>query len=90
VGSDDGTGPGDETGEDCQKIDFLFVIDDSTSMGSHQEALLPSTGAKYGEFVELFGDHGYVDDVFIPDYSVLFDEAIAGIEDACEDFVPPG
>jgi hypothetical protein len=51
---------------------------------------LPPSGRKYGDFVRLFEDHGFVDDVFTDDYSALFGEAIAGIAQACEDFVPPG
>jgi hypothetical protein len=51
---------------------------------------LPPTGVKYGDFVRLFGERGYVEHVFTDDYGALFAEAIDGIEQACDDFEPAG
>ncbi len=41
---DGATGAGDGTSEGCEKIDFLFAIDNSCSMGAHQTRLINSFG----------------------------------------------
>jgi hypothetical protein len=45
---------------------------------------------KFVEFIELFGDLGLVGDVCDSDYGALFDQAVALVDQSCDEFVPPG
>lgn len=53
-----------------------------------------SNGGEYSpqliEFVEAFGDRGLWGSVCAPDYGPFFDEAVALIDTACEEFEPEG
>jgi len=42
------------------------------------------------QFVELFGGHGIWASVCSPDYGPFFEQAVALIDEACDEFVPPG
>jgi hypothetical protein len=45
---------------------------------------------KFVEFIELFGDHGFMGDSCDADYTESFDEAVALVDQACDEFTPPG
>ncbi len=74
---------GDEAGaptSGCQKIDFLFVVDNSASMGSHQAALRSS----FGPFMDTI-----VETVQAQDYHVMVVDSDAGDDIAtCEPCSP--
>jgi hypothetical protein len=46
-------------------------------------------GPEYFRFVELFGDNGVSASVCEPDYSPFFEQAVADIDAACDEYVPP-
>ena len=76
--ADDGGGPATDG---CTKIDFLFVVDNSGSMGAHQSALVDS----FGPFIEtIFGT------VQAQDFHIMVTDSDAGsdIEDTCEPCSP--
>ena len=77
VGAGDGLMPSDG----CTKIDFLFVVDNSASMGAHQAALINS----FGPFLEtIFAT------VQAQDYHIMVVDSDAGddINSACEPCTP--
>jgi hypothetical protein len=45
---------------------------------------------KFIEFVGLFGDRGLIADTCEPDYTPFFSEAVGLIDQACDEFTPPG
>jgi len=47
-------------------------------------------GRNLVEFAELFGENGFVAGICEPDYGPSFTSATAVIEQACENFIPPG
>ncbi|MEM6289838.1 MAG: hypothetical protein AAGA54_01190 [Myxococcota bacterium] len=47
-------------------------------------------GANLVEFANLFGENGFVGGICEADYGPIFANATAVIEQACENFVPPG
>jgi hypothetical protein len=53
-----------------------------------------STGGEYSprliQFVESWGTRGLWGSVCAPDYSAFFEQAVALVHTACDDFVPPG
>ncbi len=49
-----------------------------------------SDGSNFVEFANLFGDNGFAAGICEPDYGPSFADATAIIEQACENFVPPG
>lgn len=76
--ADDSAGP-DLDG--CTKIDFLFVVDNSGSMGAHQTALANS----FGPFIETIFDTVQADD-----YQIMVTDSDAGgdVLDTCEPCSP--
>lgn len=77
VGAGDGLMPSDG----CTKIDFLFVVDNSASMGSHQSALINS----FGPFLDtIFAT------VQAQDYHIMVVDSDGGddINGACEPCTP--
>lgn len=50
----------------------------------------PYDGVHIREFVSLFGVNGFLGGVCEPDYGPVFASAVAVIEDACNNFTPPG
>ncbi len=76
--ADDGGGP--QT-DGCTKIDFLFVVDNSGSMGAHQAALVNS----FGPFIETI-----FDTVQAQDFQIMVTDSDAGgdINGACEPCTP--
>ena len=77
VGSADDSGP---TSSGCQKIDFLFVIDNSASMGSYQQQLI----ASFGPFMETVSGNVQADD-----YHVMVIDSDAGDDvENCDSCVP--
>jgi hypothetical protein len=46
-------------------------------------------GIRIREFTDMF-TYGFIGDSCAPDYSPFFEEAIAVIDDACDNFTPPG
>ncbi len=40
-------------------------------------------------FIDMFGDNGFQADISLPDYEPIFTEAIAIIDVACDNFIPP-
>jgi hypothetical protein len=46
-------------------------------------------GTRIRNFTEMF-TYGFIGDSCAPDYSPFFEEAISVIDDACDNFVPPG
>lgn len=46
-------------------------------------------GAHWREFVEMWGDHGIMGTVCAMDYAPFFAEAVAVIDDTCDNFIPP-
>jgi hypothetical protein len=74
---DEGVGPEDG----CTKIDFLFVVDNSGSMGAHQQALVDS----FGPFMDtIFAT------VQAQDYHIMVTDSDADgdIQGACEPCTP--
>ncbi len=47
-------------------------------------------GVNIASFVSLFGDNGFLGGICEPDYGPVFSQAVAIIEDACNNFQPPG
>ncbi len=47
-------------------------------------------GVNIATFVNLFGDNGFLGGVCEPDYGPVFAEAVGIIQDACNNFQPPG
>jgi hypothetical protein len=47
-------------------------------------------GVNIASFVSLFGENGFLGGVCEPDYGPVFTEAVAIIEQACNNFQPPG
>ncbi len=47
-------------------------------------------GQHIADFVSLFGDNGFLGGVCEADYGPVFDQAVGVIEDACNNFQPPG
>jgi hypothetical protein len=47
-------------------------------------------GQNIVDFTNLFAPNGFVAGICEPDYGPIFQEAIAVIEQACENFIPPG
>ena len=47
-------------------------------------------GSHWAEFIAMWGDHGLSGSVCEADYSPFFTQAVAIIDDACDNFVPPG
>jgi hypothetical protein len=46
---------------------------------------------KFIDFVDLFGGQGITGDICeTPDFSGFFQQAVGLIDQACDDFVPPG
>jgi hypothetical protein len=104
VGEGGGEGGGDSTGERCDKVDFLFVIDDSISMEEEQTRLIQA----FPEFIAAIQSNADITDYHImatwtemPDgYNSGCDggapypgETYATWEDACGDWCatcPPG
>ncbi len=50
----------------------------------------PFDGVHIRDFVNLFGDNGFLGGVCEPDYGPTFAEAVGVIEGACNNFQPPG
>lgn len=46
-------------------------------------------GAHWREFVEKWGDHGIMGTVCATDYAPFFEQAVAVIDDTCDNFMPP-
>ncbi|MEM6997070.1 MAG: hypothetical protein AAF721_41585 [Myxococcota bacterium] len=72
---------GTPTGQGCSKIDFLFVVDNSASMGAHQSALLSS----FGPFMDtIFAT------VAAQDYHIMVvdSDGDADISGTCEPCIP--
>jgi hypothetical protein len=46
-------------------------------------------GQRVMDFTALFS-HAFIGDICAPSYDGFFSEAVAGIDQACDDFVPPG
>jgi len=46
-------------------------------------------GAHWNEFIDMWGDHGLKSTICAADYAPFFTEAVAIIDDACDNFVPP-
>jgi hypothetical protein len=74
---DEGVGPQDG----CTKIDFLFVVDNSGSMGAHQEALVDS----FGPFMDTIFATVQAQDYHI---MVIDSDADGDIQGACEPCTP--
>jgi hypothetical protein len=47
-------------------------------------------GDNFIEFTEYFGENGFWADIGEPDYGPVFAEAVSIIENACDNFIPPG
>ncbi|HWB78472.1 MAG TPA: hypothetical protein VG755_26080 [Nannocystaceae bacterium] len=47
-------------------------------------------GVRLRELTQSFGDHGVIGSVCAADYNPFFTEAVAIIDTACDEFVPPG
>ena len=47
-------------------------------------------GVNMVDFANLFGENGFVAGICEPDYGPSFNSAIELIQDACENFIPPG
>lgn len=50
----------------------------------------PFDGVHIRDFVNLFGDNGFLGGVCEPDYGPIFADAVSVIEGACNNFQPPG
>jgi hypothetical protein len=48
------------------------------------------SGDNFIEFTEYFGENGFWADIGEPDYGPVFAEAVSIIENACDNFIPPG
>lgn len=46
-------------------------------------------GANIVEWVELFGEHGFLGGICLADYGPFFTDAVSIVEQACADFTPP-
>jgi hypothetical protein len=47
-------------------------------------------GVQIKQFTEMFGDNGFLAGICEPNYGPAFAEATAVIQDACDNFKPPG
>jgi hypothetical protein len=45
---------------------------------------------KFVEFVQLWGDHGLMGNICSPEYNAFFEQAVALIDTACDEFEPEG
>jgi hypothetical protein len=50
----------------------------------------PEEADRFVEFIEMFDDHGIIGSVCTPDYNAFFQDAVALIDTACDEFVPEG
>ena len=66
---------GGGSGDGCNKIDFLFVIDNSLSMADHQTALVSS----FGPFMDTI-----FDTVQAQDYRIMVTDSDAGDDLRCD------
>jgi hypothetical protein len=58
--------------------------------GSCPPADIVYDGANIATFVNMFGANGFLGGICEPDYGPVFMEAVGIIEDACNNFMPPG
>ncbi len=49
----------------------------------------PNKGKHWSEFISMWGDHGLEASVCSDDYTPFFDQAVAIIDEACDEFTPP-
>ena len=49
-----------------------------------------STATDIAAFTDLWGMNGFMADICTPDYAPIFQDAIAVIDVACENYIPPG
>ncbi len=49
----------------------------------------PNKGKHWSEFIAMWGDHGLEASVCNEDYTPFFDQAVAIIDEACDEFNPP-
>jgi hypothetical protein len=49
----------------------------------------PDKGKHWSEFIQLWGSHGLEASVCEPDYGPFFQQAIAIIDETCDNFTPP-
>ncbi|MDC0675539.1 hypothetical protein [Nannocystis radixulma] len=47
-------------------------------------------GAHWQEFIDSWGDHGISGSICEPDYAPFFEQAVAIIDETCDNFNPPG
>ncbi len=69
-----------------QNVVVVSVIETSLDSGLSERL----DGRRIAEFTELFGEHGLVGDIEMPDYSPLLSEAVDRIRLGCDEFIPPG
>ena len=69
-------------GGNAESIVMLGLIPDGA-------AATPAKQLHWHQFIELFGKRGIKGDVEAADYAPFFDNAIAIIDETCDNFVPP-
>jgi len=67
----------------------VAVLGLTPSFAGCQEGKGPPKGSHWSEFVGLWGDHGIEASVCDADYGSLFADAVAIIDETCDEFEPP-
>ena len=69
--------------------DAVVVLGLTPNFDGCQDGKGPPKGSHWSEFVALWGTHGLEASVCNLDYSPFFDQAVAIIDETCDEFVPP-
>jgi hypothetical protein len=69
--------------------DAVVVLGLTPNFDGCQNSAPQPKGSQWSEFVALWGDHGLEASVCNLDYAPFFEQAVAIIDEACDDFVPP-
>jgi hypothetical protein len=75
---------------DADDVVVLGIVDVATSTCMTSDAGVVPPAERFVQFVERFGDRGLTGDVCSADYSTFFDQAVALIDGACDEFTPEG
>lgn len=101
-GDSDGPPPASSTGDAMSWYDSVVAAKNDTPenaaalvLTNYDGGACPPTatwedGANMVEFAQLFGENGFTAGICEPDYGPAFANATAVIEQACENFIPPG
>lgn len=69
--------------------DAVVVLGLTPNFSGCQDGKPQPKGSHWSEFVSLWGDHGLEASVCNLDYAPFFAQAVAIIDDACDEFTPP-